>query len=65
VGAEQILLRAAVAALLNSTSGIGYPLSTAAIISEVNAAIATGDRDTILALAATLDSDNNLGCPLS
>ncbi len=31
----------------------------------VTAALATGDRDTILALATTLDNANNLGCPLN
>jgi hypothetical protein len=67
LGAETILLRAAVAALLNSASGsISFPFATAAIISAVNTAIATGDRDTILTLATLLDNANNGigGCPL-
>jgi hypothetical protein len=65
-GASQILLRAAVAALLNSASpGVDYPLTTAQVIAQVNAALATGDRATILALAAELDRLNNLGCPLN
>jgi len=66
VGAERILLRAAVAALLNSTS-IAYPSTEADIISAVNAALATGDRSAILTLATTLDNANNGvgGCPLS
>jgi hypothetical protein len=60
-GAERILLRAAVAALLNSTSAsVNYPLSTAQVISQVSAALATDDRPTILALATTLDNFNNL-----
>ena len=67
--AEAILLRAAVAAYLNAriASGVSYPLSQAQIISAVNAVIATGSRDTILALASALDSFNNGrgGCPLS
>ena len=64
-GATQNLLRAAVAALLNAgDSSVEYPLTTAQIISQVNAAIATENRDAILALAATLDGYNNLGCPL-
>jgi hypothetical protein len=64
-GAEEVLLRAAVAALLNSTS-ISYPIGTADIIIAVNAAIATGDRDVILTLATLLDNANNGlgGCPL-
>jgi len=66
VGAEKILLRAAVAALLDANS-ISYPFMEADIISAVNAAIATGDRDAILTLATTLDDANNGqgGCPLS
>ena len=66
VGAERILLRAAVAALLNSTS-IAYPYNEAYIISAVDAALATGDRSAILTLATTLDDANNGagGCPLS
>jgi len=68
VGAETVLLRAAVAALLNaSVSGMNYPLTAGQIIDQVNAALATGNRDAILTLAATLDSYNNGtgGCPLS
>jgi uncharacterized repeat protein (TIGR01451 family) len=65
-GAEQILLRSAVSALLNSAStGVNYPLTTSQVLSEVNAALATHNRTTILALASQLDQDNNLGCPLS
>jgi hypothetical protein len=66
VGGEEILLRAAVAALLNSTA-VGYPFGTGDIISAVDGAIATGDRDVILALATILDNANNGkgGCPLS
>jgi hypothetical protein len=63
-GGAQILLRAGVAALLNSNS-VNYPLTTAQVISQVNAALASLDRDTMLALATTLDGYNNLGCPLS
>jgi hypothetical protein len=60
-GAERILLRAAVAALLNSTSAsVNYPLSEAQVIAQVSAALATDDRPTILALATTLDGYNNL-----
>lgn len=63
-GAEQILLRAAVSALLNSTS-VNYPLTTAEVITMTDNALATGDRATILSVAAELDALNNLGCPLS
>lgn len=65
LGGSKILLRAAVAALLNSaSSGVDYPLTTAQVIAQVNAALATGDRDTILDLATDLDNKNNGGCPL-
>jgi hypothetical protein len=65
-GAARILFRAAVAALLNSAHpGVDYPLTTAQVIAAVNAALASGDRDTMLSLAGTLDTNNNLGCPLN
>lgn len=66
LGAARILLRAAVAALLNAAhSGVEYPRTTASIIADVNAALASNSRDTMLELAAELDADNNLGCPLN
>jgi hypothetical protein len=65
-GAAQILFRAAVAALLNSAkSGISYPLTTAQVISEVNTALASLNRSTILNEATRLDQFNNLGCPIN
>ncbi|HLE84298.1 MAG TPA: hypothetical protein VJG13_08155, partial [Thermoanaerobaculia bacterium] len=64
-GAAEILLRAAVAALLNAAHpGVAYPRTLASVIADVNAALATGSRDVMLTLAASLDADNNLGCPL-
>ncbi|TDH21407.1 HYR domain-containing protein [Segetibacter sp. 3557_3] len=66
VGAANTLLRAAVAALLNAShSGVNYPRSTTDIINAVNAALSSGDRQTMLNLAGALDRDNNLGCPLN
>jgi hypothetical protein len=62
-GAKRILLRAAVAALLNSTS-VNYPLTTSEVITMTDNALASGDRDTILSVASELDALNNLGCPL-
>ena len=63
--AASILLRQAVAAILNAANpDVDYPLSVAEIVARVNAALASGDRSTILALAAELDRLNNLGCPL-
>jgi hypothetical protein len=64
--AKQILLRQAVAALLNAAHpGVAYPRTTAQVTAAVNAALASNDRNTILELASALDADNNLGCPLS
>ncbi len=65
-GAAKILLRAAVAALLNAAhSGVDYPRTTAEILADVNAALSSGNRNTMLNLATALDNDNNLGCPLN
>jgi len=65
-GAARLLLKAGVAALLNSASpGVDYPLTTAEVIAQVNAALASGDRSTIIALAEQLDAYNNYGCPLT
>jgi len=65
-GAARILLRNAVASLLNALhSGVDYPMTVAGVLSSVNAALATGDQDTMLALEDILDRNNNLGCPLN
>lgn len=71
-GAKTILLRAAVAALLNSAyDPLLYPWQRSgsqfrpALIATVDAALASGNRATMLALATWLDTDNNLGCPLN
>jgi len=65
-GAVRILLRAAVAALLNSAHpDVDYPRTTADVIAAVNAALASNNRSTMLSLATALDADNNLGCPLN
>ena len=62
--AAQILLRQAVAAYLNSLHPtIEFSLSSAQVVSQTNAALATLDRGTILALASDLDRRNNAGCP--
>jgi hypothetical protein len=55
-----------VAALLNSANpDIDYPLTTLQVIVQVNAALASHDRNTILALATTLDNYNDYGCLLN
>ncbi|GEM_PF-1807618 len=65
VGGARILLRASVAALLNAaSSSVEYGYSTADVIAQVNAALASGNRTTMLDLAAQLDRANNAGCPL-
>jgi hypothetical protein len=64
-GAAEILLRAGVAALLNAAHpGVDYFRTAANVIASVDAALASGNRDTILSLAVALDADNNRGCPL-
>jgi hypothetical protein len=52
-----------VSALLNACS-VSYPLTTAQIIAQVNAALASCDRTTILNEASQLNGFNNLPCPL-
>lgn len=65
-GAAQTLLRAAVAALLNAAHpDVDYPDSVADVISSTNAALASGNRNTMLSLASDLDTQNNLNCTLS
>jgi hypothetical protein len=57
-GAKQILLRAAVASLLNGFLTGGSSVS----IADVNTALGSGDRDTIINLASFLDGLNNGTC---
>ena len=65
VGAAGILFRAATAAILNAGHpAIDYYLTAAQIVAQVNAALATNDRQTILLLATELDTANNAGCEL-
>jgi hypothetical protein len=49
---------------LNSLS-IAYAFTTSEVVSMVNNALATGDRDTILDVKDVLDDANNAGCPLN
>jgi len=64
-GAAQILLRIGTGAYLNALSDcVEYAQSAADVVSDVNAALASCNRSTILGLAATLDFQNNAGCPL-
>jgi hypothetical protein len=64
--AAQKLLWDATAALLNATynytgTTVGYPLTVSQIVSQVNSALASGDRATIIQEAMVLDIWNNLG----
>jgi hypothetical protein len=62
-GGARNLLRAAVAALLNASSGeVDYPLTEQEVIGVVSAALQTCNRSTMIALASELDRANNLGC---
>lgn len=79
VGARKILARAATAAWLNAAydapdgSAMFFPWRRAtasafgrpALVPTVRAAITGTDRAAMLSLAAWLDADNNLGCPLN
>jgi hypothetical protein len=60
-GAMEILLRQAVAALLNEArSSASFPATSVGDLQdEVNAALASGNRQTILALAGKLEAWNN------
>ncbi len=65
-GGTRILLRAAVASLLNAANaGVTFPRTVSEVIVATDEAIATCERDIILGLATELDDDNNLGCPLN
>jgi hypothetical protein len=65
-GGARILMKQAVAALLNAAHpNILYPLTPAQVINRVNAALASGNRSTMIALAAQLESYNTAGCPLN
>jgi hypothetical protein len=63
---KAILIRAAVAAILNaSNSDLSYAFDAGSVISQVNAALASNDADLIEGLKDTLDAANNAGCPLN
>ena len=65
-GGAQILLRAAVAAVLNSANpNVDYSMTTAGVISAVNTALASNIRSNMTGLGTVLDNLNNDGCPLS
>jgi hypothetical protein len=60
-GAARNLFKQAVGALLNAAhSEVNYPLTTAQVIAQVNTALASNNRNTMLALTDILDGYNNL-----
>ena len=62
--AKNVLLRQAAAAYANSIRlSPNYPLTTAQVVAQTNAALASGNRDTILAFSTVLDGYNNLEGP--
>jgi len=62
-GGARILLRAAVAALLNASSPeVDYPMTVTEVINRVNGALHSCNRARIISLAGELDRNNNLGC---
>jgi hypothetical protein len=62
----RILLRAAVAALLNiAHSDIDYPLTVADLVAVVNDAIVNGTNEDKTTLAGQIDELNNAGCPIN
>ncbi|HWP61878.1 MAG TPA: SdrD B-like domain-containing protein [Candidatus Binatia bacterium] len=65
VGKAEILLRAAIATVLNAAHpDVSYPYTVAQIQTWVNAALDSQDEAAIVTLAGQLDAANNLGCPI-
>lgn len=65
-GAKRILLKQAVASLLNAASGgVEFPLTVQQVIDMTTFALESNDRDVMISLSATLDAYNNQGCPLN
>jgi hypothetical protein len=63
IGGEEILLHQATAAVLNSAQ-FHLKITVAYIVSTTNDALASQDRDTMVALGARWDTLNNRTCPL-
>jgi len=62
----RLLIHAGVAAALNGQHpDVDYPRTFEQVVGAVDAALASGDPNQMLALQGDLDADNNLGCPLS
>ena len=65
LGGEQILLKQAVAGLLNTTAGLDYGATPAEVINLTRNPILSGLRTTMINRANEFDIRNNIGCPLS
>ena len=65
IGGAKILLRHAVAALLTAAHpDLSYPRTEGDVISAVEAALASLDKNTMTSLADELEADNEMGCAL-
>ncbi len=65
LGGERILLKQAVAGLLNASAGLDYGATPTQIINMTRNAILSGNRDRMISLAHQFDIRNSVGCPLS
>jgi len=65
LGGERILLKQAIAGLLNSSAGLNYGAGTPEIIGITHNAIVSGDRDLMIMRAGQFNTRNSVGCPLS
>lgn len=64
-GKAEILLRIATGSYLNSLSScVQFPISTGALVAEVNGILASCDASQFTTESTKLDGFNNLGCPL-
>ena len=65
-GKAEILLRIATGSYLNSLSScVQFPVSTGALVTEVNGILASCDGSQFTTESTKLDGFNNLGCPLN
>ena len=65
-GGAQLLLHHSVASLLNAAHpGVSFGTAPSGVINAANAALATGNRSTMLTLKSAFDAANNAGCPLN
>jgi hypothetical protein len=65
LGGERILLKQAIAGLLNSSAGLDYGAGVKEIIGLTRNAILSGDRSFMIKRAGQFNIRNSVGCPLS